>query len=48
MSKTSVQQKLAVLKPWLEELKDKSRGKKARKQPKWIIEILKEIDDTDE
>jgi hypothetical protein len=48
MSKTSVHQKLAVLKPWLEQLKDKSRNKKKHKQPKWILDALKEIEDNDE
>lgn len=48
MSKTSVHQKLAVLKPYLEDLRNKSKRKQNKKQPKWILNILKEIEDTDE
>jgi len=40
MSKTSNNQKLAVLKIWLEEQKRKGRIKK--KQPTWLKEILNE------
>ena len=39
MSKTSNNQKLAVLKIWLEEQKHKGRIKK---QPAWLKEILNE------
>ena len=40
MSKTSNNQKLAVLKIWLEELKHKVKHKK--KNPDWLKEILDE------
>ena len=40
MSKTSNNQKLAVLKIWLEEQKTKGRIKK--KNPVWLKEILNE------
>ena len=40
MSKTSNNQKLAVLKIWLEEQKTKGRIKK--KNPAWLNEILNE------
>ena len=40
MSKTSNNQKLAVLKIWLEEQKSKGRIKK--KNPNWLKEILNE------
>ena len=39
MSKTSNNQKLAVLKIWLEEQKQKG---KIKKQPDWLKEILNE------
>ena len=40
MSKTSNNQKLAVLRIWLEDLKKKSHVKK--KNPDWLKEILDE------
>lgn len=44
MSKTSNHQKLAVLKPYLEDLKKNKKSRKGKQQPKWLLKTLDELD----
>jgi len=45
MSKNSNMQRLAVLKVWIDDVKKNSRYRKEqKKQPKWLIEALKDLD----
>lgn len=45
MSKTTIHQKLAVLKPYLEEIKAKRA--KQNKQPEWLKKALRELEEED-
>jgi len=46
MSKTSNHQKLAVLNVWIDDVKKNSRYRKQmKKQPKWLIQALKDLDE---
>jgi len=48
MSKNSNMQRLAVLKVWIEDVKSNSRYRKQqKKQPKWLAQALKDLDDED-
>jgi len=48
MSKSSNQQKLSVLNVWLEDNKKNNKYRKQqKKQPKWLTQALKDLDDDD-
>jgi len=41
-------QRLAVLKVWIDDVKKNSRYRKEqKKQPKWLVQALKDLDDED-
>ena len=44
MSKVSIQQRLAVLKIWLEDLKKNKNQRNNKKQPKWLLEDIVDED----
>jgi len=48
MSKNSNMQRLAQLKIWLEDMKKNNRYRsQQKKQPKWLVQVLKDLEDED-